>query len=357
MVTELLCNATGGPELVTSKGFEEAKLGVSPGQWNAFVALAAEVARVWPTQRHRDLVLRALEEQKAHFCAGLVAEEGAASADTVANGQVAMFGEVALDGPRCPFMAESSGGRPTLELPPGHPAIPGRGSASEGRCPFRAASSGSPSKKARVDEFDESRQVSIECKVFAISDAATMFTSMLARWNPLNARKSEAKELGDSSKTMRGRVLGSSLQERLDKLCEEDPELCCPVSLLLLREPVIASDGFIYESDSLKELDRRQQVSPLTREALDTHMSMPAKTKKAEVMAFREKRATELLHFAEDALKREPQMAITALDRVQEYLAVLKPSGVPGIAARAAVAWSKTDRPMPEGLRPFLRRT
>ena len=29
MVTELLCNSAGGPEVVTSKGFDEAKLGVA----------------------------------------------------------------------------------------------------------------------------------------------------------------------------------------------------------------------------------------------------------------------------------------------------------------------------------------
>jgi hypothetical protein len=140
----------------------------------------------------------------------------------------------------------------------------------------------------------------------------------------------------------------------LDKLCEEDPELCCPVSLVLLREPIMASDGFIYENDSLIELHRRQQVSPLTREVLNISMNVPAQEKKAEVTTFREKRAKELLNFAEGALAQEPQMAVTALDRVQEYLLVLSPSKVPAIATRAAAAWAASGRPVPDELRSYL---
>merc|ERR1712187_320711 len=64
-----------------------------------------------------------------------------------------------------------------------------------------------------------------------------------------------------------GRVLGSSLQQRLDQLTDEDPDLCCPVSLVVFAQPVIASDGFMYEQSSLMTLLRNRQVSPMTREA------------------------------------------------------------------------------------------
>merc|ERR1719284_39161 len=67
---------------------------------------------------------------------------------------------------------------------------------------------------------------------------------------------------------MAGRVLGSSLQQKLDRLTEEDPDLCCPVSLMVFSSPVIASDGFIYDEGSLKELLRLRQASPMTRETL-----------------------------------------------------------------------------------------
>jgi len=83
MMTELMCNSLGGPEIVTSKGFEEAKLGIRQEQWDAFMALAGEVARVWPTQRHRDLVLQALTDQKVHICVGLAAETTTSAARQV----------------------------------------------------------------------------------------------------------------------------------------------------------------------------------------------------------------------------------------------------------------------------------
>ena len=40
IVTELLCNAIGGPELVTAKDLEETKLGISVQEWESFLALA-----------------------------------------------------------------------------------------------------------------------------------------------------------------------------------------------------------------------------------------------------------------------------------------------------------------------------
>merc|ERR1719387_549302 len=56
-----------------------------------------------------------------------------------------------------------------------------------------------------------------------------------------------------------GRVLGSSLQRTLDGLLEEDPDHCCPVSLMVFCEPVRASDGFIYEKAMLMQLLQNRQ--------------------------------------------------------------------------------------------------
>ena len=58
LLTELLCNATGGPEVVTASGFDEAKLGVLPEQWPIFLAHATDAAaRVFPTPHHRAMIL------------------------------------------------------------------------------------------------------------------------------------------------------------------------------------------------------------------------------------------------------------------------------------------------------------
>lgn len=75
MITELLCHMAGGPELPTSKGFDEAKLGVDPNQWTAFLEIVAETASVWPTRHHRELVLKVCERSKVEICFGLEGQE------------------------------------------------------------------------------------------------------------------------------------------------------------------------------------------------------------------------------------------------------------------------------------------
>lgn len=153
--------------------------------------------------------------------------------------------------------------------------------------------------------------------------------------------------------TMAGRVLGSALQQRLDVLSDEDSELCCPVTLMLFVEPVIASDGFMYEAGSVKELIRHRLVSPITREVLKKEY-YPAKQAKSEVMSFRERRCEGLLLFAQEARRGEARMANAALDRVKEYLVVMKPAQHPNIARRAATLWEQSDRSVPAELRPYL---
>ena len=44
VLTELLCHTAGGPEVMTAEGFDDAKLGVQPEQWDAFMALVAKAA-------------------------------------------------------------------------------------------------------------------------------------------------------------------------------------------------------------------------------------------------------------------------------------------------------------------------
>merc|ERR1712139_39986 len=134
------------------------------------------------------------------------------------------------------------------------------------------------------------------------------------------------------------RLLGNALQTRLDELCDENAEMCCPVTLMLFRNPVIASDGFMYEEDSVKQLIRNRQVSPITREPLRSEY-FQARQKRSEVLKFREDRAEALLQFAEDAVPRELRMASTALDRVLEYLEELKIAQHPSIARKATNLW------------------
>merc|ERR1712224_530160 len=122
-----------------------------------------------------------------------------------------------------------------------------------------------------------------------------------------------------------GRVIGSSLQQKLDDLLTEDTDLCCPISLVLLSDPVVASDGFMYEKASLEQLLRTgpNAISPMTRQGLQPHF-FPAVDCKKKAFEFREMRSKELLAFADEAIVAgKQQMAVEAAERVAEYIKAL----------------------------------
>ena len=71
LLTELLCNAAGGAEIVTSKGFDDAKLGVN--DWRRFLSAARETAaHVWNDKHVSAAVLAELEGVQAELTMGLV---------------------------------------------------------------------------------------------------------------------------------------------------------------------------------------------------------------------------------------------------------------------------------------------
>jgi len=150
-----------------------------------------------------------------------------------------------------------------------------------------------------------------------------------------------------------GRVLGSSLQEKLDDLTMEPSELCCPVSLVLFVQPVIASDGFIYEKASLEGLLAARMVSPMTRQEL-THTFIPARQKQGEATEYRETCSSELLAFADAAASVEPRMSLVALQRVCEYLEVLKPDKQPALSRRCAGLFRQLGKAVPPLLAAFM---
>merc|ERR1711981_868037 len=158
--------------------------------------------------------------------------------------------------------------------------------------------------------------------------------------------------------TMAGRVLGSSLQQRLDELTEEDPDLCCPVSLMVLSNPVIASDGFTYDRSSLQALLANGHVSPMTREALKkSHRS--ADEKKLEVTEFLKIRSEQLLDFAGEVYREQPHMAWTALERATEYVEGIstdKDSVALHALAKSAIGLHvELRRPVPERMQQLIQ--
>jgi hemoglobin len=293
MVTELLCHSAGGPEMPTSRGFEEAKLGVDPCEWPAFLEVVAETAAIWPTKHHRELILKVCEKSKVEICFGL---EGIEMPHVDMEPESAALPLVTSGG--CPFSGKSSG-----------------------KCPF---SSGQMDAVARA----------LPKKFKVGQDEVKQPTAVINETVPM---------------PMGGRILGCALQQKLDRLTEENPDFCCPVSLMVFKDPVIASDGFVYDLPSLTQLLANRLASPMTREPLKP-LHRAAKDKLAEVTIFRNQRSQELVEFAAEAVSDQPQLAITALDRASEYIAVLEPFEVRDLIANAVLLYGQLDKPVPHHL-------
>jgi hypothetical protein len=153
-----------------------------------------------------------------------------------------------------------------------------------------------------------------------------------------------------SQALMPGRILGSTLQQRLDKLTSEDPDILCPVTLMPFKNPVVASDGFTYEESSLKQLLANGQSSPMTRELLKKEYRL-ADDKKAEVTMFLKQRSQELLDFAHEVISGHPGLALSAVERVTEYLEVLSTHDIPSFVhcmkSRTAQYYRELGRSVP----------
>jgi truncated hemoglobin YjbI len=401
MLTELVCNGTGGPEVVTSKGFDEAKLGIQVEEWPVFLQLAAEAAEVWPLPHLRNAVIGALGSIKAEICLGIIEEDNTPEAKarrmlldagfdhyfstsalekcagdparalellaqgwtpealSVPSGSTGAFAGFDPDAPRCPFA------RPGATLPSGHPPIQGLVTSAG---PDKSESDGGligylrswtaylsctaqPVVNSHTETFVEPQSAPVDDKLeVAIRALAEKGMSPSAIAPLLGIDEASVAAVVARGAISQGRVLGNNLQKKLDELLEEDAELCCPVSLLLFIDPVIASDGFMYEKASIEGLLRARMVSPLTREPLQKEYT-PARQRQHAASEFRRVRSADLLRFAEEAASLQPQMAASALERASDYLKVLSPaqplSPEGPLARQAAKLWRKLGQPVP----------
>jgi len=134
VLTELLCHAAGGPEVLTVRGFDDAKLGVLPTQWDVFMALAQQAAeQVWPGKPVLVGSLEALlEEVKPELCIGVVAE------DEVAEGARKLLREAGFSHVQTTAaLLECGGDGPkALELLKGGFTLPPPDTLDMTRCPF-----------------------------------------------------------------------------------------------------------------------------------------------------------------------------------------------------------------------------
>jgi hypothetical protein len=192
-----------------------------------------------------------------------------------------------------------------------------------------------------VPEFDERTADAVRTlaeKGIAVSQIATL----------LSIDESAVSTAIAGATGQQVRVLGSNLQEKLDELLEEDPDLCCPISLMLLSDPVLASDGFIYEKASLEEILKTNATSPFTREKV-TRKFLPAKELMKMALEFRETRSKELLTFAGEMIEAGQQnMASEAAERVVEYIKGLAPGSCATVESKLREIYSRLGRIVPD---------
>jgi len=470
LLTELLCSAAGGVEVVTARGFDEAKLGVPSEQWPAFCALAAEAASFFPTMHHRQTVLTIINELRTELCMGGDADDDAdtparrieavgferfdaIAALAAAEGHEEKAIELLLKGwrpegaaaeaaataaeaaPKCPFghanvgapsaepaqgtgdddgfasMAKEAfrsffsaapprkakakaGGCPfangaamsSASLPPGHPPVPSM--APDAAAPALVAAALPRALADTVRTMAErggqtaaqiAQMLSLDlqqveatlhpteggmvaplppglagaaltmvARGVSTDQIATMLQVDQAAVKATIEAEQSSEEMGGAGgggagaegalKT--GKRLNDPLQLRLDQILEEESEVCCPVTLVLLVDPVTAKDGFVYERSAAQALCTGaggRFVSPMTREELPAELT-PAVAVRERAFVFRRQRAAEMLAFAEEAAAEQANMGMGVVDRASEYLAALPPEAVAMLAPAAVRA-------------------
>ena len=314
---QLLCHAAGGPEVITCRGLDEAKLGVPPKQWEVFMSVAASAASVFLSPYHRKALLAVVADLKPELCVGLSVAAGGRSS---AQRKLEAAGFEAVDA--IAALAKASGNEDrALELlvggwkPPAAPNAQGFASVDRrcpfsgatttaGGCPFAAVAASSVpgasmtppavtrarsgvlplplaqtvwlmSERSSMGSFGIAAALNLDVAMVEATLAPTsvdVFAAaaplpeplagaawvMFDRGLPHNQiAQSLAVPVAAVSVTLGGReggVIGSSLQARLDELLEEEAALCCPVTLVLFVEPVKAGDGHLYERGAAVEL-------------------------------------------------------------------------------------------------------
>ena len=394
LLTELVCATAGGPETVTAKGIEPAKLGVLAEKWGTFKALVTRAAEAqWP---HNPVISQSIEalveELKPEICVGMAQAEGASprkrlreagyshvqstAALLECDGDAAKAAEllgsgwklpapVAIETDKCPFGAAPAAAPPEPALPEqlanAVRTMADAGMAAEaiaaalklelGPVQQTLAGPAAPASAAAAEKscpLGFGKRKPAGAAALAVSkNPAVLVATLRERFN-IRADRVEKK--------VAGRVLneayGGAQQRELDELLVEPAQLCCPITLMLLTDPVIASDGVLYERAAIREVVQQDKLSPMSLEELKPEL-FPAAKQGVKVLAFMLERAAALLKFVEatqaatrgingntedDRLKKEYMQTITdtALDRVQLYLSKL-------LAAAAAAV----GNPMP----------
>ena len=324
LLTEMLCSAAGGKEVVTARGFEEAKLGVPAANWPAFCALVTQhAATVFPTAHHRAAVLQLVSDLRPELCSGALLKRDDSDAD-VRSRKLKAFeaaGFERLDALAALAQRDDdeekgmelllTGWRPDQDAADAARAA----AAEEPKCPFGFGAGGggggddekwrvvgapalAPALAETVKTMSERAGQSAE----AIAELLKLdLEAVKATLNPPEAAPDAGPEplppgLAEAARTMAARgvtaeqiadmlkveaasvevtlhppavagaamykVVGDPMQLRLDELLEEEVDLCCPVTLVLFADPVTAKDGFVYERSAVEAMTANPNPNP-----------------------------------------------------------------------------------------------
>ena len=400
VLTELLCHQTGGPEIITAEGFDDAKLGVPMNDWAAFSALAADVASVFPTPHHRAMILAVINEHKPELCHGHIEDGGisperfkrlkiekagfesfdAVAALAKAGGDQERAIQMLVDG-WVPDAAASAAAKQAMDV-----SETAAAAADGPKCPFGFTGPNPHGPQAAAPALP----AAIADTVKVMAERGGLDAEAIAKTLNLDVEKVKAtlappppeaegvvkpldEPLASAAKTMAergidpeqiatmlnvsaaavkatvhagaggdgntgGKVVGNPMQQRLDQLLEEDANLCCPVTLVLFVDPVNPGDGFAYERNAAEELAQGDKfVSPMTREERPFNLE-PAHDIKEKAKMFRIERCDALVAFIAEAAPVNAHMAMEAVERVSEYLAALPPADVASVSAPTSAA-------------------
>uniref|UniRef100_A0A3Q3JQD0 WD repeat, SAM and U-box domain-containing protein 1 n=1 Tax=Monopterus albus TaxID=43700 RepID=A0A3Q3JQD0_MONAL len=97
--------------------------------------------------------------------------------------------------------------------------------------------------------------------------------------------KETAAELGIESVGLRGRLLRNIEALKAEQSGSEAPdEFLCPITRELMKDPVIAADGYSYERESIESWIRgKNKTSPMTNLPLQTTLLTPNRSLKAAI--------------------------------------------------------------------------
>ena len=106
--------------------------------------------------------------------------------------------------------------------------------------------------------------------------------------NPLNSMPNPFNSTPSSHETQE-KIALKSIDTKIKRLTQEQiatfpNETQCPITLDIMRNPVLVDDGFTYEKDAIIEHLKRSNTSPLTRERIG-HRFTPNKVVKSLIVS------------------------------------------------------------------------